>query len=77
MEKFTVSLEQTQVSLEEMLKYFTNESYDADLVKQINITVMTISKILLQLQRHREKDVEDFNRFIDGKQRRRNMQLNR
>lgn len=77
MEKFTTSLEQTQASLDEMLRYFTHESYDADLIKQIDATVKVISNTLLQLQKRREKDVEDFNRFIDEKQKKRNMQLNR
>lgn len=77
MEKFTVSLEQTKASLEEMLRYFAGESYDADLIKQANIAVATISNILLQLQEHQKRDVEDFNRFIDGKRKKRNMLSNR
>jgi threonyl-tRNA synthetase len=77
MENFTISLKQAQVSLEEMRKYFTNESYDATLIKQITTAIEKIAHTLSRLQGHSERDVEDFNRFLDEKRRMRNTQLSR
>jgi hypothetical protein len=77
MERFTASLENAQISLEEMLRYFAHENVDTTLVDQIAETMENISKALLSIREYREQDVEDFNRFLTGKRKMRNMRSGR